>query len=130
MPFEQDLFREYKRVMETTRIQACYQQIIRLIKYISSQLEKEMPEYTFEFEVWISGYNRKIQCSYYERLRHTQCPFEVCANPERTDFIIKAVVEKTITTDAPETIIAEIKSKIVELEEHMKKYQRLETTAF
>lgn len=165
MQFEQDSFREYKRIMETTNVQKCYQQILKLIRYISSELEKEMPEYTFmgrvvenqmdftyfqvtreslkeaglkiqvvflhstcEFEVWISGYSRKIQCSYYERLRYTECPFEMCANPERNDFIIKTVVRKTITTDAPEAIIDEIKRKIVELEEYIKKYQRLETT--
>lgn len=83
---------------------------------------------TCEFEIWISGYSRKIQCSYYERLRYTECPFEMCANPERNDFIIKTVARKKITTDAPEVIIAEIKRKIVELEEYIKKYQRLETT--
>ena len=44
------------------------------------------------------------------------------------DFIIKTVARKKITTDAPEVIIAEIKRKIVELEEYIKKYQRLETT--
>lgn len=52
----------------------------------------------------------------------------MCANPERNDFIIKTVARKKITTDAPEVIIAEIKRKIVELEEYIKKYQRLETT--
>lgn len=165
MQFEQDLFGEYKRIIETTDVQKCYQQILKLIRYISSKLEKEMPEYTFmgrvvenqmdfsyfqatkeslkaaglkiqivfmhrtcEFEVWISGYNRKIQCSYYERLRHTECPFEICTNPERNDFIIRAVARKTIVTDSPEAIIAEMKRKMAELEEYIKKYQRLETT--
>ena len=165
MQFEQDLFKEYKRITETTNLQKCYQQILKLIRYISSKLEKEMPEYMFmgrvvenqmdfsyfqattkslkeaglkiqvvfmhrtcEFEIWISGYSRKIQCSYYERLRYTECPFEMCATPERNDFIIKTVARKKITTDAPEVIIAEIKRKIVELEEYIKKYQRLETT--
>lgn len=158
MPFEQSLFGEYKRIIETTNIQKCYQQIMKLIKYISSELEKEMPEYTFmgrvvenqmdfsyfqatreslkksglkvqvvfvhgtcEFEIWISGYNRKIQCSCYEMLRNSACPFEMCSNPERNDFIIKAVAEKKITSDSPESIIAEIKSKIVELEDYIQK---------
>lgn len=164
MPFEQDLFKEYKRIMETTNVQKCYQQIIKLIKYISSELEKEMPEYTFmgrvvenqmdvsyfqatrkslkesglkvqivfvhktcEFEVWISGYNRKIQCSYHKKLCNSECPFEVCPDPERNDFIIKAVTEKKITTDSPEEIIAEIKRKIVKLEAYIQKYQTCET---
>lgn len=48
-------------------------------------------------------------------------PFEMCSNPERNDFIIKAVAEKKITSDFPESIIAEIKSKIVELEDYIQK---------
>ena len=38
MQFEQDSFREYKRIMETTNVQKCYQQILKLIRYISSEL--------------------------------------------------------------------------------------------
>ena len=40
MQFEQDLFKEYKRIMETTNLQKCYQQILKLTRYISSKLEK------------------------------------------------------------------------------------------
>lgn len=47
MQFDQGLFKEYKRIMETTDVQKCYQQILKLIRYISSELEKKMPEYTF-----------------------------------------------------------------------------------
>lgn len=158
MSFEQSVFQEYKHIIETTSIQKCYQQIMKLLKYIASELEKEMPEYTFmgrvvenqmdfsyfqatreslkeaglkvqivfihstcEFEVWISGYNRKIQCRYYKMLCNSECPFEVCSDPERNDFILKATVEKGITTDTPEAIIAEIKGEITELEAYIQK---------
>ncbi|WP_295342466.1 hypothetical protein [uncultured Subdoligranulum sp.] len=40
MQFEQDLFKEYKRIMETTNLQKCYQQILKLIRCISSGLAK------------------------------------------------------------------------------------------
>lgn len=76
---------------------------------------------TCEFEVWISGYNRKIQCRYYKMLYNSACPFEVCSDPEKNDFILKATVEKGITTDTPEAIIAEIKGKIIELEAYIQK---------
>ncbi len=128
------------------------------IKYISAELEKELPEYTFmgrvvenqmdfsyfqatretlkesglkvqvvfihstcKFEVWISGYNRKIQSRYYKMLCNSECLFEVCSDPERNDFILKAPVEKEITTDTPEAIIAEIKGKVTELETYIQK---------
>lgn len=163
MPFEQGLFTEYKRIMETTNVQKCYQQVLKLIRFISSELEKELPEYTFmgrvvenqmdfsyfqatrerlkalglkvqvvfvhsscEFEVWISGYNRKIQCSHHKRLLATGCPFALCADPERNDFILKAAVEKTITDDTPEEIVAEIKTKIAKLEAYMQEHQTRE----
>lgn len=51
----------------------------------------------------------------------------ICSDPERNDFIIKAVTEKKITTDSPEEIIAEIKRKIVKLEAYIQKYQTCET---
>ena len=165
MQFEQDSFREYKRIMETTNVQKCYQQILKLIRYISSKLEKEMPEYMFmgrvvenqmdftyfqvtweslkeaglkiqvvfmhrtcEFEIWISGYSRKIQCSYYERLRYTECPFEMCANPGKKRFYNQDRGEKKDNDRCAGGTRDLVKDKIVELEEYIKKYQRLETT--
>lgn len=158
MSFDQSVFWEYKHILETTTVQQGYQQVIQLIKYISAELEKELPEYTFmgrvvenqmdfsyfqatreslkesglkvqvvfihstcKFEVWISGYNRKIQSRYYKMLCNSECPFEVCSDPERNDFILKAPVEKEITTDTPEAIIAEIKGKVTELETYIQK---------
>ena len=62
MQFEQDLFKEYKRIMETTNLQKRYQQILKLIRYISSKLEKEMPEYMFMCRV----VEHQIAFSYFE----------------------------------------------------------------
>lgn len=161
MTFDKNLFIGYKNIIETTNIQKCYQEIIRLIKYISLELEKEMPEYSFmgrvvenqmdfsyfqvtrqslkelglkvqiifmhstcKFEVWISGYNRKVQRNYYELLCNSDCPFEMCLNPERNDFIIKTVIETVAETDEPAAIIAEIKAKIAELESYIQNLNR------
>ena len=116
------------RVVENQMDFSYFQATTKSLKKAGLKIQVVFMHRTCEFEIWISGYSRKIQCSYYERLRYTECPFEMCANPERNDFIIKTVARKKITTDAPEVIIAEIKRKIVELEEYIKKYQRLETT--
>lgn len=47
MEFDNTLFIEYKHLMDTTNIQVCYQEIIKLIKYIHLNLKKEMPTYDF-----------------------------------------------------------------------------------
>ena len=54
-------------------------------------------------------------------LCNSECPFEVCSDSERNDFILKAPVEKEITTDTPEAIIAETKGKVTELETYIQK---------
>lgn len=161
MTFEQNVFSEYKKIIETTAIQKCYHQVIQLIKYVSSELENKMPEYTFmgrivenhmdfsyfqitreglkeqglkiqivfihatcEFEVWISGYNREIQCNYYKKLCDSECPFQICSDPQKNDFIIKTVIKNKITASKPEAIIAEIKITILELEKYIQNIQK------
>lgn len=47
MEFDQNKFKEYKALLNTTPIQECYQQVIKLLKFISSRLEEEMTEYHF-----------------------------------------------------------------------------------
>lgn len=68
------------------------------------------------FEVWMSGYNRAIQCKYNGRLASIKCPYERCENPERNDFIVKIPVKKNIVLDHRESIIEEMEYDIKELE--------------
>lgn len=105
MEFSNQLLLEYRKLMQTTNLQKCYQEIIKLIKYIRTELQKEMPDHDFmgqvvenrmdfsyfqaitpklkelglkvqvvfihktrTFEVWMSGYNRKIQSKYHRQL--------------------------------------------------------------
>lgn len=44
------------------------------------------------FEVWMSGYNRKIQRRYYDLISFNQCPFEICQDPKNDDFIAKIIL--------------------------------------
>lgn len=39
----------------------------------------------FQFEVWVSGYNRKIQCDYYNYLKNTNIEYTINDNPNRVD---------------------------------------------
>lgn len=67
-------------------------------------------------EVWVSGYNRNIQCLYHEKLRSLKCPYEMCENPEKMDYIVRVPVQKSIGEDDYGTILNEIK-------EHIKEYE-------
>lgn len=157
MKFNKKLFVEYKNLIENTNIQESYQYILKFIKYISSNLEKDMINYSFmnrvvenkmdftyfqmtnnffkelglriqvvfihktcTFEVWLSGYNRKIQTDYYAKLSKTNCPFETCIDPNKNDYIIKLPITSDIITDNYEQIIIEIKESINKIEEYFK----------
>lgn len=157
MEFNNKLFAKYKRLMETTNIQECYQHILKFIKYISSRLEKDMITYNFMnrvvenrmdfayfqitdkmfkelglkiqvvfiyktcmFEVWVSGYNRKIQENYYNKIHKLECPFEMCIDPNKNDYIVKLPIKSNIVIDDAEKIISEIKYSINKLEEFFK----------
>lgn len=47
MKFNKKLFVEYKNLIENTNIQESYQYILKFIKYVSSNLEKDMINYSF-----------------------------------------------------------------------------------
>ncbi len=152
--FNNDLLLGYKDFMQTTNIQECYREIMKLIRYVRAQLEKEMCGYSFMnriaenqmdfsyfqltnqklkeqglkiqvifrhesclFEVWMSGYNRKIQSDYFEMIGDRTCPYEKCQDPQRNDYIVKIPVNKDIGKENPECIIQEIKKDIHELEQ-------------
>lgn len=154
MELRSDLLLQYKEFMQTTNIQEVYQEILKLIKYVRTRLEKEICGYNFmnrivenemdfsyfqmtnqklkelglkiqvifvhkscSFEVWMSGYNRKIQNKYFEMISKRKCPYEKCQNPERNDYIVKIPVKKDI--DKIEDIIQEIKKDVDMLEQFM-----------
>lgn len=154
MKFNQRLFLEYKNLMQTTSLQAAYQQILDVIKYIFTTLQKEMKDYDFHprivenkmnfsyfqitnqklkeqglkiqvvfihatccFEIWMSGYNRKIQSQYADLIAMHQCPFERCEDPCHNDFIAKIAIGDI---DDPTSLkmMTEIKNNIQLLEDY------------
>ncbi len=68
-----------------------------------------------QFEVWLSGYNRQIQQQYYQKL-NSKCPFQLCENPQKNDYIMKRPLMKDITVDNIQDIIEEIKLTIKNIE--------------
>lgn len=73
---------------------------------------------TCEFEVWMSGYNRNIQCAYAKVLAHQVHPFLVSTDPARDDYIVKAVIKNRMTDADAESIVSEMQLKIEHLTEY------------
>lgn len=147
MNFDVNLLSEYKELLQTTNIKECYQEFIKLFRYIRVTLAKSMPEYkfqgnivengmdysyflftnknlkekglkmavvfvhsNFQFEVWLSGYNRKYQSKYYDLLKEKNIPFELTDNPIRKDFILRVTLEESADISDGSLLIKEIKS--------------------
>lgn len=68
----------------------------------------------FKFEVWLSGFNRKIQCKYHDKLKLYNTSFELTNEPNRTDFILRTVVENVDIYET-ESIILAIKTAALQL---------------
>lgn len=70
---------------------------------------------SFRFEVWVSGYNRKTQCLYYNKLKNQPLKYHLNDNPERVDYIFKAEIEKNIELHSGDIIISKIKPVVLEM---------------
>lgn len=55
MDFDVDLLLEYKELLQTTNLKECYQEFIKLFRYIRVALEKSMPEYKFQGNIVENG---------------------------------------------------------------------------
>lgn len=75
---------------------------------------------SFRFEVWVSGYNRKIQRYYYEKLKNKPLKYYLNDNPERIDYIFKAKIEKNIELHSGDIVISKIKPVVLEMITFMK----------
>lgn len=64
----------------------------------------------FQFEVWLSGYNRNYQSRYYDLLKGKNIPFELTDNPTRKDYILRVKLEESVDLSDESLLIKEIKS--------------------
>ena len=64
----------------------------------------------FQFEVWLSGYNRNYQSKYYDWLKGKNIPFELTDNPTRKDYILRVALEESVDLSDGNLLIKEIKS--------------------
>jgi len=75
---------------------------------------------SFQFEVWVSGYNRKYQNQYYDIIKNKECVFELCNNPNRNDYILKLPLSKEIDLSDGESVVNQIKTASLKLVEFIK----------
>jgi hypothetical protein len=69
----------------------------------------------FQFEVWLSGFNRKIQCNYYELLKDTRQPFSLTEDPKRSDYILRIPLDQNLDLSDGKRVLSEIKDASLRL---------------
>lgn len=69
----------------------------------------------FRFEIWISGYNRKIQCLYHDYFIDKSIPYILNPHPSTVDYIFKVRLNKDIDLSDSEYLIAQLTKEILAL---------------
>lgn len=69
----------------------------------------------FQFEVWLSGYNRKIQYSYYESLKSQNLKYILNHTPTSVDYILKSQLSKQLDISNSMLLLDCLKQEIQEL---------------
>lgn len=69
----------------------------------------------FQFEIWLSGYNRKIQSTYYEHLKSKNFNYILNHDPTHVDYILKTQCSNQLDLSKSALLLDLIKQKIQEL---------------
>lgn len=57
------------------------------LKFVLVFLYKE-----FRYEIWLSGYNRKIQSDYFNKFENIKLKYILTTDPNRTDYIVRGQI--------------------------------------
>ncbi len=63
----------------------------------------------FQFEVWVSGSNRKYQSEYYNLLKERDIPFELTDDPLRKDYILRVAADCTADISDGDLVVEELR---------------------
>lgn len=111
-------YRFMKRIVENQMDVTYFQLTNERLKDRGLKIQVVFVHETCEFEVWMSGYNRNIQCAYAKVLAHQEHPFLVSTDPVRDDYIVKTVIKNKMTDADAESIVSEMQRKIEQLNEY------------
>lgn len=102
-------------IVENNMDFAYFQLTDDLLKSMGLKVQIIFVHKRFCFEVWVSGYNRKIQCKYYEMLKDISMPYILNNNPNRVDFIYKSTITEKFDMANGLEVVAIIKKAIIEI---------------
>ncbi len=68
-----------------------------------------------QFELWISGYNRKIQNKYYLKLKDRKFDYLLTSDPQHIDYIFKSQLSTELDISDGEKLISLLKEDILEI---------------
>ena len=142
---------EFKKLIQTTNLQTCYQEQTKLFRSLRVYFEKELKAFDFsgnivennmdyayfqftnedikskglkiviafiykdfEYEVWLSGYNRKIQNEYFKHFCNKKLMYSLTNNPDKIDYILKYRVTNDFDYKDENKLLVNIKNKTQE----------------
>ena len=68
----------------------------------------------FNYQVWLSGVNRRIQAEYYNKLKGFNNKYILTTNPEKLDYIFKNELISECCYDNLDKLMNEIKYKVTD----------------
>lgn len=66
----------------------------------------------FNFEVWLSGYNRKYQVDIYNKLKEQKFAYELNHKPTKLDYIVKTQIDNSIDYSNGSELVLALKKSI------------------
>ena len=76
----------------------------------------------FEYEIWLSGLNRKTQINYHRKLSNVKHPYTMSPDPSRFDYILKDKLVKEINYDDCEGLFDSARNNIVTFIKEVKRF--------
>lgn len=73
----------------------------------------------FQFEIWLSGFNRSIQCQYCKIWSNAIVPFELTDNPKKQDYILRIPCRDNLDLADGSCVVLELKKTIFNLLEFL-----------
>lgn len=68
----------------------------------------------FDYQIWLSGVNRKKQNEYYNKLKNKQFKYELTTDSNRIDYILRTSIINEFNYEKIEKLFFEIKKGILE----------------
>lgn len=102
-------------IVENNMDYSYFQLVDTRLKELGIKIQVVFKHEEFRFEIWASGYNRKIQNRYYEKLKNKELPFILNNQPSRIDYILSFPQYENIDLSDGEGLIRIIKSSTIEL---------------